>query len=144
MTAAEESEQIVEKLRHICRADIVLQMQFMNSFPQINPKIFFVEHTEVFSVALQQAEAIIVECRRMNRLAQQRANALAHLSRGGDRIGEGEHVLRIGVSLLDQPGNAVDQDRRFPCARARHHQHWTVNMLDRLSLLFIGGKRSGM
>ena len=73
----------------------------------------------------------------------QRTNAIAHLTGGGHGIGESKDVLGLRVSLLDQAGNPVDQDRGFPRTRARYHQHRSVNMLDRLALRNVGNKRSG-
>ena len=80
----------------------------------------------------------------MDRLAQQRAHAVPHLSGRGHGVGEGEHLLRLRVPLLDQAGNAVDQDRSFPCAGSRDHQHRSVNVLNRFALAIIGNKRGGM
>ena len=68
VAAAEEAQQIVEKLSDIGRPNVVFQMKLVNSLAQINPEIFFVEHAKVFPSALQQVEAIIMKCGGMNRL----------------------------------------------------------------------------
>src|ERR1700693_3263058 len=118
-------------------------MKLMNSFAQINPQISFVEHAKAFPGALQQVVAIVMECQRMNRLAQQRADAISHLSSSRDGIGEGDDVLGLRVSLLDQVGDAVDQNGSLPRARAREYQHWSVDVLDRFALATIGKERGG-
>jgi hypothetical protein len=80
----------------------------------------------------------------MNRLTQLRTHAIAHLAGGGHGIGEGQHLFRLGVSLLDEPGNAVDQDRGLARAGSRDDQHRSMNVLNRFALMIVGDKRRGV
>src|SRR5271154_6714763 len=80
----------------------------------------------------------------MNFLTQQRAHPGAHFAGSGHRVGEGENLLGLGVSLLDKLGNTVNQDRGFPCAGTSQNQHWPADVLDRPALAVIGTKWRGM
>ena len=74
----------------------------------------------------------------MNLLAEERAHAISHLASGGHGIGEGEDFVRLRVSLLNQTGNAMDENRRFAGAGAGYNQHRSVNMVDRFALAIVG------
>jgi len=81
---------------------------------------------------------------RTNRLAKKRANPITHLSGGRYGVGEGEHVFRARVSLFDEACNPVDQDRGFPRAGTRDHQHRPMKMFDRFTLPIVGSERRRM
>jgi len=138
MTTAEESQQITAKLSHIRGADVVLQVKIVNSLAEKDPEIFFVEDGKLFSRANQQVIAVVVKCGGMNLLAEKRADALAHLASGGHGVGEGEHFVGPGVALLNETGDAVDQDRGFAGAGAGHDEHRPANMLNGFALAIVG------
>ena len=85
-----------------------------------------------------------MECRRMSWFAQLPANAITHLSGGGDCVGEGDDLVRPRVALLHQAGNAVDQDRGLARAGSGHDQHRPVNVIDRFALSIVWSERSRM
>jgi hypothetical protein len=114
----------------------------MNPLAQVNPKIFIVEHAEIFAGPLEQLEAIIVKGGGMNLFAEKRAHSITHLPRSSHGIGEREHLLRLRVLLLDKAGSTVDEDRSFSRTGARDHQHGAVNVVDRFALAIIGNKWS--
>jgi hypothetical protein len=73
-----------------------------------------------------------------NFVAKERAHAISHLAGSGHGIGEGEDFLRLRVSLLNQTGNAMDENRRFAGAGACYNQHRSVNVVDRFALPIVG------
>ncbi len=72
-------------------------------------------------------------------LAQFRLDALTHLFGGIVGVGEGNDFLRPCVPFVNQPGDALDQDRGLAGTGAGDHKHGTVDVLDRLQLLRVRG-----
>ena len=112
----------------------------MNSFAEIDPEVFIVEDAKIFSRALQKAVAIVMEGGGMNFLAEERGDAIPHLAGRSHRVCEGENLIRPGVSLLNKPGNAMNEDGCFAGTGTCDHQHRPVNMVDRFALTIIGKK----
>src|SRR6202034_1274919 len=100
----------------ICRPDVVLQTQFMNSLAQVNPKLLIVEHAKIFAGPLEQLEAIIVKGGGMNLFAEKRAHPITHPSRRSHGVSEREHLLWLRMLPLDKAGNPGDKNRSFPGA----------------------------
>jgi hypothetical protein len=42
--------------------------------------------------------------------------------------------------LLDEASDAVDQNRSLARSSSRHHQHGSMNMLNRFTLAIVGNK----
>jgi hypothetical protein len=141
VAAAYEAQQVAQKLSHIRRPDVVLQAKFMNPLAQVNPKIAFIENVKLFPGASKQVEAVIVKCCGMNLFAEKRTHAVAHLPGSGNGVSKREHFFRLGMPLLYKVSYAMDQNRCFSGSGSRHHQHWSMNMLDRLALAIVGNKR---
>src|SRR5262249_45014862 len=56
------------------------------------------------------------------------------------RESDRQDLLRLGVSALNQPGDAFDQDCGLPGSSAGQHQHGTGDVLDGRLLLRVGSK----
>jgi hypothetical protein len=80
----------------------------------------------------------------MNLLTEQDAHLVAHLFRSLYRVGERENLLRPGVTLLNQAGNAMDQNRSFSSAGSRHNKHRPASVLDGFVLTIVGNKDRGL
>ena len=68
-------------------------------------------------------------------VADQDADALAHLARRLVGEGDGEDLVRAGAAGREDVGDAGGQDARLAGAGAGEHQHRPVERLDRLPLL---------
>ena len=142
MAAAHKIQQIVQKLRDIRGANVMLKMKLADSAAQVNPKIFVIEHSKIFMNALQHIEAIVVKGGSVHLLAsQQLAYAFAHLVGGISRVGERENLVRISVAFPHQTLDAMRQDGSFPGARAGYDQHGSVNVLNGFTLSIIRSER---
>ena len=76
----------------------------------------------------------------MDWLAQEGADAIAHFRGGGYGVGEGEDLVRLGMALLNQPGDTVDEDGSFAGASTGDDEHRTVGVLDSFTLAIVGEK----
>ena len=144
VAAAHEIQQVVQELGNISRANVVFEVQFADAAAQVNPQILVVEDTEIFVDALEHVETIVVEGGGVHLLAaQQFAKAVAHFIGCISRIGEGQDLVGVSVSLADQALNALSQDGSLASASARDHQHGSMDVLDGFALAIVGSKRSG-
>ena len=144
MAAAHEVQQVVQKLTHIGRADVVLQVKVADPSTEINPEIFFLKHAERAAGSRQQAVAVVVEGGRVDRrTAQQGADPVEHLSGGALCVGKGDDLVRPRMPVRNQRGYASNQDGRLARAGARNHDHRPANVLDGLLLLRVGNERIG-
>jgi hypothetical protein len=69
--------------------------------------------------------------------ADQRLDALAHLP--GGLVGEGdrEHVVRLGVAIADEVGDAIRNDARLPRAGAGEDEQRAAQVQDGFALLRV-------
>ena len=71
---------------------------------------------------------------------EQRVHAPAHFFSGGDCVGKRENLLRLGVALMDEASDALDENRSLSSASSRNDQHRSVNVLNGFFLVTVGSK----
>ena len=142
VTAAEEIEQVVEKLSNVGRPDVVLQAELTDSLAEIDPEIFLVEDTEILAGALEQMVTVIVECGGVNLMTEERTHAISHFGSGSHGISERDDLVGLRTSFLHQAGNTMDENRRFAGTSAGDNQHRPVNMVNSFSLAIVRKKGS--
>ena len=145
VAAADEIQQIIQKLGNVGGPDIMLEMQLADTAAEVDPEVFLVENPEVFVLTLEQVQAIVVEGGGVDLFsaAQQVAQTLLHFEGSVVRIRESEDFVRLRVPFPDQVLNAMRQYRRFARSSAGHDQHWTVEMLNRFALTVVWSEGSG-
>ena len=142
VAAADELQQVVEKLGDVGRADVMLEMQFADASTQVDPKIFVVEDAEVLVLALEEVEAVVVKGGSMNALtAEQFLDTIAHFGGGVVGVCQGEYLIGTRMALTNQTLNTMGQHRRLARARAGDHEHRTVDVLNGFALPIVWGER---
>ena len=71
--------------------------------------------------------------------AEQRLDARPHLFGGLVREGDGEHLVRLGMAVADEVGDAARDDARLARACSREDQQRPADVQDRFALLGIEG-----
>src|ERR1019366_1178497 len=149
MATAEEFQQMLEELSRVRRLDEALEWQILNAASQQDLQVFLVDKRKLNVSVVQQSVAIGVKSVRpqaarhqlayRGRLVEVRIEDLANprdqLCSRIAGIGDGKNFLRPGRFALDEVGDASRQHGGFAGARARHHQHGTMHMLDGPALL---------
>ena len=137
VATADELQQVGEELSDIGGADVMFEVQVTNATAKINPEILFIENAEIFACAPQQHQAIVVERRCLNGLAQKLAHTLLHLGGGIHGVGEGEDLVGAGITFSDQALDAVGEYRSFSSAGTGYDQHGAVNVFDGFALSLV-------
>ena len=122
----------------------MLKMKIAHAAAEVDPEIFLVENAEILVNALEQAQTVIVERRRLHFFAtQQLAHPLLHLLGGVDGVGESQNLVGLGMTLADQAFNAVGENGSLAGARAGDDQHGATHVFDSLALAIVGSEGSG-
>ena len=143
VAAIDKLQKVTEELADVGSANEIFEMQLTNAAPQVDPHVLLVENAETLVHSLEQPEAIVVKCRSVHALpAQQPAQAVPHLCRRIDGVGESQDFVRLRVPFADQALNAIGQDRSLAGACARDHEHRSVNMFNGFALAIVWSERS--
>ena len=142
LAAAHEVQQIFQKLADVGGPHEILQVQFANAAPQIDPQIPLIHYLKRLAPPLQQRIAPEVKGAGLQafdvRILEFCTHALLHFSGGVVRIGERENLIGPRVTLSYEVRNTLDEDGRLAGSSARQNHHWTMNVLDGLKLALIG------
>src|SRR5216684_2097815 len=140
MTAIKEIAQVFKKLTQVRRLDKTLQPKLINALPQKDVDIFGKEQGKILAGALEDAKAVSMKRAGKNRrfAAQALCHTLLQFVGGIVSKSNRQDFFRLGVALLNQPGNALHQNSRLTGACASQHQHGTVQVFNRALLCRIG------
>ncbi len=142
LAAAHEIQQGVEELAHIGGANEILQPQIANVAPQINPKIFVVEDSEVGLAAMEQAIAPGMKGEHLKAVSvlslEFRLYAPLHFFGGVVGVGKSKNLVGARTALTDQMGNTLREDSRLSGAGAGQNQHRAMDVLNGFPLAFVG------
>ena len=152
MATAEEFQQILEELSRVGRLDEALERQILNAAPQQDLQVSLVEQRKLNVGVVQQSVAIGMKGVRPQAARHQlayRGLPVEVTDRGSRQlcdqlrgriasVGDGKNFLRPGRFALDEVGDASRQHGGLAGARARHHQHRTMQMLNGPALLIRG------
>ena len=142
MAAIKKILQVLKKLAQISRLDKALQPKLVNPLAQEDEHIFRQQQIKVLARALEHSKTIGMKRSRENCGLAAQAFFHPRLQFRGSIVSEcnGQNLFRPGVSLLNQPGNALHQHGGLAGSGASKHQHGPKSMLNGLFLSRIGSK----
>ena len=148
MAAAEEIHQVAQKLARIGGLDEAIEAHLANSAAQQNEEVLVIEQSKLDSGLAQQRKAVRVEGIGLQTGGEQLVCSLLRFEVGVKHssgashqfgsaiagIGDGENLVRLSLSGVDEMRDASRQHGGLAGASACHHQHGTVYVLDGLPL----------